>query len=358
MLATLGGCGTPSSGGEAPCPDAGCPVPLPTLSALEVTGACPVVGGARLDVVLASATRGVAESDFVAADLLSPTAGDFRFETSTLAPLDGSAATPLTLTARQVAFQGPVGDPLVVLVLDQSASLVGLDAAAGTRDPARASDPAGARFAFFSQLIAALPPDTAVALVAFKGLFGQVDGRYATPTLDRQVMRAGLAALDGEEGGATPLARGLIDALEKVIELHPERTASVVLFTDGVEAGDTSNLPDRADPSDLAAALAAYRAAGVPVHVVQLAPPEAAGTPRERDRALADFACQTGGSWSLAEDPAALDAALETRLLRRLAGAWQVEAAAPLAPNVLLDVAVEALGARGGGRPWIYWGNQ
>lgn len=350
----LGLLGCDTSGGTPPCPDGGCPVPLPTVAYAAVTGACPVEGGTRLDVVVAEGERGITLADFQAAALPPPTADDFVFETAQLAPFGGQA-TGVALPTRAVAFTGPTGPRLVVLVLDQSASLVGLDHASGTTDATRASDPSGVRFSFFASLIAGLPADVSLALVSFKGLFGQVDPTFGTPTQDRQVLRDGLTRLDGDESGDTPLARGLIDALEKVVQTRPELAASVVVFTDGVEAGDTSNLPDRADPSDLGAALAAYRAAGVPVHIIQLAPPAAAETPRDRDTDLADFACKTGGSWFYAPTPAALDEALRATLTRRLAGAWQVEAAAVLAGSAELDVVVEALGQVGGGRPWVFW---
>ncbi len=321
---------------------------------VAVTGACPVDGGTRLDVVLAEGERGITAADFAAAGLLLPTQGDFLFETGMLAPFGGQPS-PVNLPTRSVAFSGPTQPGLVVLVLDQSASLVGLDHESGATDATRASDPGGVRFSFFSSLIAGLPNDAALALVSFKGLFGQVDPTFGTPTTDRQVMRDGLTRLDGDESGDTPLARGLIDALEKVVQTRPDLTASVVVFTDGVEDGETSNLPDRADPSDLGAALVAYRAAGVPVHVIQLAPPAAAETPRDRDADLADFACKTGGSWFYAATPAALDDTLRATLTRRLAGAWQIEAEATVVGSAELDVAVRALGQAGGGRPWVFW---
>ncbi|MEZ4470833.1 MAG: hypothetical protein R3F60_08545 [bacterium] len=345
----LAGCG--GGGDDAPaCAD--CAVTI--VRHAEVTGACPGPRGLRLDVVLTDEVSPVGPEAFEVA----PTSADFLLDTATLAPVGPGEGEPVALASRGVTFVGPAGPRLVVLVVDQSASLVGTDPETGLKNPEKASDPQGLRFPFFSGLLTDLPPDDEVALVSFKGLFGVVDPAYSTPTTNRGATRAGLATLDGSELGMTPLARGLIDALEKVIEVHPERAPVVVLFTDGVEAGDSSDLPDRPDISDLEAATQAYEAQGIPVHVLQLAPPAAAETPRARDERLADLACRTGGSWTYLPDAASLSEGTRRALVDRMAGAWRVDVDAALngqEGGSLLDVRGRFVGTTGGGRPWIFW---
>lgn len=349
-MALFWGCGGDDDGGTAACPD--CAVTI--VRHAEVTGACPDPRGLRLDVVLTDEIEAIGPEAFEQA----PGPGDFLLDAAAQGPVGPGPDEPVALTAVGVDFVGPAAPRLIVLVLDQSASLVGLDPETGLKSPEKASDPQGLRFSFFSGLLTDLADDDAVALVSFKGLFGVVDPSAGVPTTDRSVTRAGLQALDGSELGATPLARGLIDALEKVIDAAPDRAPVVVLFTDGVEAGDSSDLPDRPDPSNLEAAAAAYEARGIPVHVLQLAPPMAAETPRARDEGLASLACRTGGSWTFLPDAASLSDGTRRALVHRLAGAWQVQVDAALngqEGGSLLDVRGRFAGTSGGGRPWIFW---
>ena len=99
---------------------------------------------------------------------------------------------------------------------------------------------------------------------------------------------------------------------------------ALVLFTDGVETGDPTDTDDRAG---LDKAIADYKAAGVPVFVVQLEPPLSAGYPLGRDPKLVQLACETGGEHIFIEDPKEFTdprSNLANLLKNRLRGAWKV----------------------------------
>ncbi len=122
------------------------------------------------------------------------------------------------------------------------------------RGVARASDRQGdhtdLRIAFFQQLVTDLEAreeesddDLFISLISFNGNFANVRPEYATSTLNKDIIRAGLTELARDEEGLRPLADSLRAALERVIfaagnlDLNP----IVILFTDAVErAADRS----------------------------------------------------------------------------------------------------------------------
>ncbi|MEZ4467056.1 MAG: hypothetical protein R3F43_22060 [bacterium] len=96
----------------------------------------------------------------------------------------------------------------------------------------------------------------------------------------------------------------------------------VVLLTDGVEDGDTSDDEDR---SRLKAAIDSYEADGIPVIVLQLQPPVSSGLPRGRDPMLVELACRTGGEHLFLEQASEFTESrspLGDIVRNRLVGSW------------------------------------
>lgn len=358
----LGGC---DDGGPPPAVDCaedpGC-VELPQVPARSwVLNACPVdeADRSRFDLTVAMVDADAAP--VVPERLSGPATADrFTWLAASARPADGGFSRPVELASDEARHLSASGDPLIIIVMDHSASLAGGVEADPTGDPARASDPDDRRIAFFSGLIAALPAQTELALVTMAGLFGRVT---VEPTTDREPVLGALTDLARDEIGGTPLARGLIDAVA-LADAHPKRDPIVVLFTDGVEDGDTSQRPDRPDPSSLADALAQITARDtpLPVHVLHLQTPGTTGFPLGRDATLAELACLTGGDYHFVASPTELHAERREALRARLlGGGWQVTVNAdltePPAGGWVLDARSTALETEpvAGLTAWVWW---
>ena len=247
----------------------------------------------------------------------------------------GGATDDVDLKVKSVEFRynGGAerrGDPrLVVFLIDSSGSLRGRDIRTGEVDDNKASDKDDQRFAFFNQLLGAMPRNYYVSLVSFNNEIPNIDpgdanDGPAVPTRNRDIIEQAISDIEQAEEGATPLARALRDTKSSIIDSNTDLNPVVVLLTDGVEEGDPT---DDADRSRLKEAIAAYEAAKIPVIVLQLQPPVLAGTPRERDPLLVDLACRTGGEFLFLEQPeefTASESQVSSIVRHRLVGSWVV----------------------------------
>jgi hypothetical protein len=365
-------------------PDAGA-APF-SFDRLLVPGACPA-DGAAVDLTLALLSGGhallpddraggatVGEQLAANAFRFAPPADRQTGGDGAVEP-EGSDAAPLPvgLAPRDLTFLWTGGRErehdarLVVLLLDQSGSLIGQDANTGAVDTTRASDLDDARLLFFRQLVHGLPDPDYVSLIWFNGSFPTFDPQYAAPTRNRDVITDGLGLLSRGQDGGTPLADALDQTLSRLVEFpdNADLNPVVVLFTDGTEGGDTSPGPRTLDA--VIDRYAHHRRtvndrtvdAPVPVIVVHLQPPASAGLPRGRDPQLARLACATGGEYVFLRDPREFDAGVDPDLapfvLDRLRGAWRLRVAldpgqATLAPRtgylLTTEVGVTAAGTR------------
>lgn len=218
-------------------------------------------------------------------------------------------------------------DPrLVVMMLDQSGSLVGFDPFNGMFDPRQASDRADQRLSFFQQLIGNLPNEYHLSLVSFSGDFANITPEYSTPVRNKSVILEGLNALQYTEGGTTPLARALKDTRERVIEPNGGMNPAVILFTDGVEDGDPTD-----GNGAFAQEVTSYERDGnpIPVIVIHLQPPvDVPAERRGRNARLAELACRTGGEYIFLPDAEQFTTNnnLQAAVLNRIVGVWRLRA--------------------------------
>ena len=217
---------------------------------------------------------------------------------------------------------------LVVLMLDHSASLVGVDPLDDRNvKPGRGSDRDDQRISFFLQLVGNLPGDHYVSLVSFNGDFANISDQYSTPTVNRDVIREGLEGLNFNEGGKTPLARALDDAYERIIEPnYQDLNPVVVLFTDGTELQDDSGVLDEVKAKYVAGPVGQ----SVPIVVMHLQQTAAAeedfGYERGRSAAYQRLACDSGGEYLFLERASEFteSTTLQSVVRNRLAGVWRL----------------------------------
>jgi hypothetical protein len=227
---------------------------------------------------------------------------------------------------------------LVVLLMDQSGSLIGLDPITSMVDTNRASDIRDQRIVFFKDFVSELPDNDYVSLVPFNGEF--VVTADSAPTKNRDVILEGLDQLDiNQPSGGTPLARALDASLTSIIDFagNADLNPVVVLFTDGTESGDTS--PEGTTLDTVTEKFANHTRtvdgervpAPIPVIVVHLQVPASAAVaplswPRGHDAKYADLACRTGGEYIFLRDAGEFTANgnLPTILRNRVVGTWRL----------------------------------
>lgn len=244
---------------------------------------------------------------------------------------------------------------LVILLLDQSGTLAGKNPANAAEIPDlnRATDPNDERITFFEALVAELPEDDEITVVPFNGTLAP---RLTPPTANRDVVLGALAELghNTKEDGGTPLALALKTVLENIIDFRDEDgtyanhdlNPVVVLFTDGVEGGDTSGGVTLEEVTEQYVRRRLETPDGdtvdappVPVIVLHLQPPLAAAAPpieldRGRSPELMDLACRTGGEYYFVEsrleqgeirtDFSKADQTFPIIVGNRLIGAWRL----------------------------------
>ncbi len=229
-------------------------------------------------------------------------------------------------------------DRLIVLLMDQSGSLIGLDPITGNVDTTRASDLGDQRIVFFRDFIAELPEGDYVSLLPFNREFADIN--QAEPSRNRSVTEEALNQLDiNQPEGGTPLAHALDQALTRIIDFagNADLNPVVVVFTDGTETGDTS--PEGVTIESVTEKFANHRRtvdgesvpAPIPVIVVHLqVPPSAAvaplSWPRGHNAKYADLACRTGGEYIFLRDATEFTANgdLPTILRNRVVGTWRL----------------------------------
>jgi hypothetical protein len=255
------------------------------------------------------------------------------------------------LTAVELKYVAAGGDaraaaPLqVILLLDHSGSLRGQPDPQFAPNPSRASDLRSAHLELFAQVVRTqrLADATAFSLVWFHGRRVFVTPEFGAASTDRTRLvcpedaapcradpaRDGLARLAVGQAGGTPLTDALDTTFDGVVApaLAAGRNPVVVLFTDGVENGDTSAVPER-----LPLVVGRYVEAAVPLAVVHLEPAASSADPRGPAPEFNALACATGGQYlyvARPEDFGAQD--LRSRLLGALFGAWQARVTLDLA---------------------------
>ena len=267
-------------------------------------------------------------------------------------------ASGVSLLAQELRYETPGGatrvsdDRLVVLLLDNSGSLKGQPDPLSPVEKVKASDPRDERMTFLKNVVR-LPYidrdsdiDTYWSLVWFDQRQPHITPEFATPTRNTDVIVCaagsegatcqtdeasdGLRRLERGETGATPLADALDQTYKIVINGDKTRGLNpvVVLFTDGVENGDSSGSGKTLGEVTLTYANHTYggEKTPVPVIVLHLQPTIASGFPRGRDQGLYELACATGGEYIFIEqaNEFTLSDTLEPLVANRLAGAWKL----------------------------------
>jgi hypothetical protein len=242
-------------------------------------------------------------------------------------------------------------DRLVVLMLDNSGSLEGLDPRTGAFTPAAASDEKEQHITWFQDFVLseALPAEsTWFSLVSFQNRLPELTQAFSAPTRNRDVLHNpdvanpepetenGLAKIGRKEGGQTPLASALDRTYDAVIAQNPDLNPVIVLFTDGVEEsddpdkniGDVSSITLESVVPKLANHTFEGEASPVPVIVLHLQPSVGSGYRRGRDKKLADLACATGGSYIFLEraDDFQTNDDLQPMVRSLLQGYWRLTA--------------------------------
>ena len=258
----------------------------------------------------------------------------------------------VALKPRQLVFEYTGGssddsrDHLVLLVLDQSGSLVG-KIPNMPPDPNQATDFTNQRITFFKQFIQNLPKEYALSLITFNDRFtdylskGEVTSdpnSTSQPLLNRDIIEDRLDSLTSamEREGGTPLKEAIKDTVAFVNEYKNDYRISVILFTDGIgELGDTSPSQD----VDLFAKASELAMSNVPVHVLDLQPP-ATVDPQFRGRSidLSDVACATGGDYIFVKNSNEFTNSkrLSPILQNRIVGRWILKTDTDLNDNQLV----------------------
>lgn len=217
---------------------------------------------------------------------------------------------------------------LVMLLVDHSGSLVGQNPITGDFTSVPATDKSGDRIGFFRSLITNMPDATLFSLIWFNGEFPQVVDDYARPTMNHGTISGeGIDQINRAAQGLTPLSDALLDAKQQIIDVNPDFNPLVVLFTDGVETGDSST---RSNLEEMTAAYANHPNGPIPVIVMELQPPANSPyrLPTGRDPALVNLACRTGGEYIFLETPAEMTSSyqrLENIIRARMTGSWRME---------------------------------
>lgn len=357
---------------------------LPSLRDVYVSGVCPAEGYDNqldLSIVLLSQEKSASGSRNLLPDsrvqkerknvgeLLGTT--DFEFSLPSIAMTeagmingvaymtnddDPSAISPLAIDPIDIQFEYVAGkeqqtaSPYVIFVLDQSASHIGQTIT--EVKPEKATDYNGYRLSFFSQVISNLPENYYASIISYQGNFDDAlktdnptniplslnpSQRYEYEEEGTAKTSSGFDLLNDRINGftsnvglgiGTPMIQALKSALSIATEARdnpPNKNGLrpvVVLYTDGIEDGDTSGSSESI--SDIAAM---YEAEGIPVNVVHLNlpftfPEEA----RVRNSEFAELACRTRGDYLFLHNNDAfnLNQNLMPMITNRIDGRWKL----------------------------------
>jgi hypothetical protein len=229
-------------------------------------------------------------------------------------------ASGMALSFNRVDFEYAGGegakelDPYIILLMDQSASLIGKRSDADI-DITNATDRFDQRISFFSELIQSLPDNYRVTVMGFSESFA--DDSQANQTLPsansslprrlgdtlnglpyRKTIDSYLTDLKSKNNLkiGTPLTKALERAHTLAQSARGQLRPIVVLFTDGLEDGDSSS--NVKSPEVLSTL---YSDLDVPVHVVHLQPPPSLPESRGRNKSFASLSCSTGGDYLFVE---------------------------------------------------------
>jgi len=340
----------------------------PTFTKVLVPGVCPVspdLSQLGLSVLLLDGTSSlvpdsrIAQTTGVVGDLLS--IDSFRFNK---APQDLQTGFPdpavvvrdngmpdkdgVSLGPVKLDFQYPGSidrkddNKLVVLVMDHSGSLSGLDPATGQPDNTLRTDYRDERISFFDQLVSSLPRNYFVSLVKMNDRSGNITSCDAAaacgmpervcsdPTRNRDPINCGLRSLQFNEQGLTPLDVTLKQVMTSIIKENTDLNPVVVVFTDGVEDGDPSG-----DILGAGGAGEVYQEGingqPVPLIFVHLGAPRTSRfftEPSGRNQQFQDLACRTGGDYIFLEDAAEFleNSDLQPAVVNRIEGVWRLTA--------------------------------
>lgn len=228
--------------------------------------------------------------------------------------------------------------PLLILLLDQSKSNIGLGDLSNVR---LASDSRYQRHTFFSKMIESLDPEFAVSMISFAGgitTYNTDTGLYR-PTLNRELIQEEFTRLSNSTSHdeKTPLRLALFDAKRLIEQVKQEDSYDpvVVLYTDGVEGEDNSP----AGTPSIEELTAFFVTEKVPVHTVQLRSrvdidaidPEENERRRAPITSLSKLACDTGGDFLYLRDAEqfSYNDTLEPMLRNRLYGRWSLKVKSP-----------------------------
>lgn len=221
--------------------------------------------------------------------------------------------------------------PLLILLLDQSHSVLGL----GRSSQQFGSDIGHQRLTFFSTLINNLDESYEIAMLWFSGsssTFGTDRSEVARPVDNRDLVINELNQLNQSINfkERTPLLQALTDTKSLIEGLSDDSyDPVVVVFTDGTESGDSSM--GALSQEELAAFFIERH---IPVHTVQLrAKIDPANDPaQEAERPkpmlqMSELACLTGGDFFYLRDADQFtyNDSLEPILRNRLTGRWSLK---------------------------------
>jgi hypothetical protein len=206
--------------------------------------------------------------------------------------------------------------PLAVsLAIDQSGSI------ATPQNGAAASDPNDVRIDQSEAFLSRLSMMDQVEVLEFQGAGGNVP-TVVPFTADKAALRTGLETLRSGETGGTPLYDAMVKQVNDVAAKGAGFVRAAVILTDGRDNGST-NTP--------ATAIAAARAAGIPIYTIGLGNPT---DPISIDKAaLQNIADQTGGRFLFAQDPTAL-AGVFDQLSGLLQASYQLRCAVSFNPPI------------------------
>ena len=248
---------------------------------------------------------------------------------------EDSSIAGVTLEVDAVSFDDNGGaqrrnDPrLLMLLLDQSGTLIGRDPSNPQVPPdtSRASDRKDERLTFFRQFVRDISSNVQVSLIPFSGNSAKLEN--AAPNAKRSQLDLQLSELARAEEGGTPLNDALDHALSLADQESNRAVPSILLFTDGLEDGDSS---EDGSPAFFQQLIAQYAEAGFPVTVIHLQPPVGVNEAwRGRSPDLAQLACETGGQYIFLEradlfSESTTGVRLEHILRSQLTGTWRVKA--------------------------------
>lgn len=221
--------------------------------------------------------------------------------------------------------------PLLILILDQSNSVLGL----GRSSQQYGSDIGHQRLTFFSTLINNLDDSFEIAMLWFSGTsstFGTDRSEVSRPVKSRDLIVSELNQLNQSMNfkERTPLLQALTDTKSLIESLSDDRyDPVVVVFTDGTESGDSSM--GALSHEELTTFFVDRH---IPVHTVQLrAKIDPANDPADEGERpkpmlkMSELACLTGGDFFYLRDADQFtyNDTLEPVLRNRLTGRWSLK---------------------------------